>query len=330
MRKGRNLELVIKKINNFLFPGATITSPEFVTDIDTGTSREVDIGIRFSTEQGSVFIAIECRDRGAVQDIQWIEQLISKKRSVQADVLIAVTSSDFTEPAKVKAFKNGVDIRNLEAFSGNDLLVWMNETYLELHSLDAKMLASAEVQPAENIQELAIRINGNTSYYNEISKETIDSDTFLRELSQIIYEESFPEEIQSRIPSHGDEVQFYMTMNLNYYHFIVPSNLYLLTPSRKVKIERIGLNLVIKKYIRRYPLSSISKYKGTAIGNPIAELFEYARSENKPCQLISGGKKDESALYLDFSQIDLEGRMFSSLFLKCKEAVTMSQVRIKF
>lgn len=76
----KNLELLLEKISDLIIPGATIKSPEYVNDIDTGTLREVDVGIRLNTEKGSVFIAIECRDRGGVQDIQWIEQLISKNK----------------------------------------------------------------------------------------------------------------------------------------------------------------------------------------------------------------------------------------------------------
>jgi hypothetical protein len=121
-RKGRNLEIVLEKIHKVDLPFATVKSPEFVMDIDTGTRREVDIGIRSETEKGSLFIAIECRDRGAIQDIQWIEQLISKKRSICADVLVAVTTSSFTEPAKIKACKNGIEIRYVKTFSGNDIL----------------------------------------------------------------------------------------------------------------------------------------------------------------------------------------------------------------
>src|SRR4028118_456640 len=116
MRQGKSLELIIEKIQGLIMPGATIKSPEYVNDIDTGTPREVDVGIRVNTEQGSVFIAVECRDRGGVQDIQWIEQLIAKKESIQADVLIAVVTSNFTKPAKIKAFKKGICLRTIEQF----------------------------------------------------------------------------------------------------------------------------------------------------------------------------------------------------------------------
>jgi hypothetical protein len=107
-RKGRSLELLVKRIKEHQSPEAKVSSPELVSDVDTGQWREVDIGIRVPRDDGSVFIAIECRDRAADQGVEWIEQLISKKQSIGADVLVAVTSSKFSKPARVKALKHGV------------------------------------------------------------------------------------------------------------------------------------------------------------------------------------------------------------------------------
>lgn len=106
--KGRSLELLVKRIKEHQSPDASICSPEFVPDKDTGQPREVDVGIRVPRNGDSVFIAVECRDRVAVQAVEWIEQLICKKQSIGADVLVAVTSSRFSKPARVKALKHGV------------------------------------------------------------------------------------------------------------------------------------------------------------------------------------------------------------------------------
>ncbi len=89
-------------------PEATVRSPDFVPDRDTGQSREVDVGIHVPRNGGSTFIAIECRDRKAVQNVEWVEQLICKKQSIGADVLVAITSSRFYRPARIKALKHGV------------------------------------------------------------------------------------------------------------------------------------------------------------------------------------------------------------------------------
>lgn len=107
-RKGRELELLVKRIKEHQSPDAMIRSPEFVLDKDTGHPREVDVGIRVPRNGNSVFIAVECRDRVSVQAVEWIEQLICKKQSIEADVLVAVTSSRFSKPARIKALKHGV------------------------------------------------------------------------------------------------------------------------------------------------------------------------------------------------------------------------------
>jgi hypothetical protein len=107
-RKGRDLELLVARIKEHQLPGAVVRSPDLVLDRDTGEKREVDVGIHIPREGGEIFIAIECRDRKAVQHVEWVEQLICKKQSIGADTLVAVTSSRFYRPARVKALKHGV------------------------------------------------------------------------------------------------------------------------------------------------------------------------------------------------------------------------------
>ncbi len=107
-RKGRSLELLVARIKQHQVPEATVHSPDRVPDRDTGQSREVDVGIHVPRNGGTTFIAIECRDRKAVQNVEWVEQLICKKQSIGADVLVAVTSSRFFRPARIKALKHGV------------------------------------------------------------------------------------------------------------------------------------------------------------------------------------------------------------------------------
>jgi len=131
MRKGRELELLLKRIQEFKIPGAIIKSPEYVIDVDTGTKREVDVSIRQEKGNSETFIAIECRDRGSVQDIQWVEQLITKKESIQADALIAVTSSDFTRPAQIKASKRGVILKKISSDVPDEIKRILNEIIIE-------------------------------------------------------------------------------------------------------------------------------------------------------------------------------------------------------
>jgi hypothetical protein len=139
MKQGRNFELLLKRIQEFQVPESVVKSPEFVTDVDTGTKREVDISVRQKKGSSETFIAIECRDRGSVQDIQWVEQMITKKESIQADALIAVTSSDFTAPAQVKANKRGVILKKIISDVPEEIKRILNEIIVEFKFVQPKI-----------------------------------------------------------------------------------------------------------------------------------------------------------------------------------------------
>ncbi|WP_300558986.1 hypothetical protein [Limnohabitans sp. Rim8] len=69
-RLGRSLELLLMRIKQHQSPNASVRSPDFIADVDTGERREVDIGIHVPTANGETFIAIECRDRRAQQSVE--------------------------------------------------------------------------------------------------------------------------------------------------------------------------------------------------------------------------------------------------------------------
>jgi hypothetical protein len=123
------------RIKQHQSPHASVRSPDFVADVDTDELREVDIGIHIPTTDGETFIAIECRDRRARQSVEWIEQLISKKNSVKANVLIAVTASNFSRPARIKALRHGVLLARLSSKLPQELAalsssLWLTTRYL--------------------------------------------------------------------------------------------------------------------------------------------------------------------------------------------------------
>ena len=65
-------------------------------DKDTGELREVDVSIRGKVASAPVLIIVECRDHARTQDVQWIEQLETKRVGVGANAAIAVSSSGFS------------------------------------------------------------------------------------------------------------------------------------------------------------------------------------------------------------------------------------------
>lgn len=132
-RKGRDLELLIKKLESILLDHTTsIESPMYVRDRVTGVPREVDVGINGKIWNSEVFIAIECRDRtSSLEDVTRIEQLNTKKQDIGAHKMIAISSNGFTVPAREKAKFLDIETRTLdEQLTLEDINSWFKPTTL--------------------------------------------------------------------------------------------------------------------------------------------------------------------------------------------------------
>ena len=86
MKKGRKFELLIQTLEKHaLSKNGTIISPGHLNDKITNQLREVDILIESKIGNSNISIILECRDRKAIQDSTWIEQLYSKLKDLNAD-----------------------------------------------------------------------------------------------------------------------------------------------------------------------------------------------------------------------------------------------------
>lgn len=113
-RKGREFEKLVETFERVLAPhNVTVKSPDSIEDLDTGSPREIDISIRGKIGSVDVLIICECRDRKKPQDAPWIEQVAGKRRSVGADIAIAISASGFYKPAITKAKEFGVLTRQV-------------------------------------------------------------------------------------------------------------------------------------------------------------------------------------------------------------------------
>jgi hypothetical protein len=122
----REFEKLVARIEQAMSPsGAEVKSPDHIPDKVTGQLREVDASIRYKVGTCPILITIECRDRSSVEDVQWIEQLLEKKRSVGAAMTVAVSSSGFSEPAIKKATALGIEIRTLTEAAPNEFVHWL-------------------------------------------------------------------------------------------------------------------------------------------------------------------------------------------------------------
>lgn len=102
-----------KALSGLIGTNIKVITPDHLEDIDTGEMREVDATVRAKIGSTDIILAIECRKRKHRQDVTWIEQLISKRRSVKVDKLIAVSSLGFSSGAIEKAKKAGIELRKL-------------------------------------------------------------------------------------------------------------------------------------------------------------------------------------------------------------------------
>lgn len=121
-KKSREFELLTSRIEGALAPtGARIKSPDRIRDKITGQFREVDVSIRYNVGSVELLITIECRDRSRIQDVNWIEQIATKKAHIGADRTIAVSSTGFTDAAIIAANAHNISIRTISEITDEEL-----------------------------------------------------------------------------------------------------------------------------------------------------------------------------------------------------------------
>lgn len=107
----RRFELLVSRIERALQPaGCVVRSPDHLLDVETNELREVDCSIVFPAHLGGSRISIECRKRGAKQDVTWIEQLATKRTALNLERTIAVSSRGFSKAAYLKAKHHGITL----------------------------------------------------------------------------------------------------------------------------------------------------------------------------------------------------------------------------
>ena len=100
---------------------ASVEWNERIPDPDNPTQgRQIDVLVR---KNGLVNL-IECGLHKVPQDVQWIEELIGRQASLQADAIVAVSASGFTSGAIRKANKYGVILKDLCALTDEEIIAW--------------------------------------------------------------------------------------------------------------------------------------------------------------------------------------------------------------
>jgi hypothetical protein len=112
-KRSNNFQRLIYLIHHQLANDAVVTESKFLRDSAAEAEREVDIVIETTVGEYSLTISIECRDRGRVADIEWVEQMIAKHHTLPTNKLILISSSGFTKRAAKKAQAQGVQTLSL-------------------------------------------------------------------------------------------------------------------------------------------------------------------------------------------------------------------------
>ena len=112
----------IKRIYDLLADsGAEVKWNDHISDPDNPTQeRQINVTLR----NAGVLTLVECRQRKSRQDVQWIEQLIGRRVSLGAQIVIAVSSSGFTAGAIAKGRKYGIVLRDLRELTDDEIASW--------------------------------------------------------------------------------------------------------------------------------------------------------------------------------------------------------------
>ena len=319
VKAGRSFEQLIESIKHLRLPNALIKSPERLRDVDTNTTREVDVGIHVPEEKGEIFIAVECRDRGDIEDITWVEQLIAKKRSIQANLIIAVTSSDFTRPAARKASVHGIQLRRVRDFQPEEILEWAEATYVTIAyiCLDAITDAALCCEGTETIRE-------NLDRYRYLL-DGMDTGIPFEEFLSLIWTDDVLLETGHKIPNHGDSVRFHVRLD-------AAKDMYVEGSSR-MKIQSVLLEGVAIRFIQRYPATRIFSYEDRIQTKDLAEGYRYRIQGSEAVQLLVESETKNATLEIDWKQLKhLDHCMrdvITDVVLAYREPVILKSYRFK-
>src|ERR1700722_9919006 len=170
--KSRIFEELITRIEKALLPGeATVKSPDRILDKVTGIMREVDASIYYQYGSVSDLMTIECRDRKKVDDVTWIEQLVTKQKDIGAARTIAVSAKGFSGPAIKKAAFHGIETRQIQDITEDEIKEWNSKFEITTFQVDiqfTKALAAFNppmaLEMSETIAEAMAKDQNNTPF----------------------------------------------------------------------------------------------------------------------------------------------------------------------
>jgi hypothetical protein len=122
LKPSEKFEQRIKRIHDLIEQsGSQITWNDRLPDPHNPSQpRQIDITIR---REGKLTL-IECRMHKEKQDVKWIEELIGRRMSLNADAVIAVSATGFTTGAIAKAKAFGIILRDMHTLTEEEVSSW--------------------------------------------------------------------------------------------------------------------------------------------------------------------------------------------------------------
>lgn len=180
-----------------------ITTNKYYKDSVTGEDRELDVFIENYDDKGNLIntTMVECRNRKNIQDVRWVEEVVTKKKDLKIDRAIIVTTSDFTEPARKKAKYYNIEVERSSPLT--------NE-FIEKQKKECKALSKFIFMECV---DLSIITSTGLYNYKQLSESKEIKKYIKRQINEFVRCNGFVTDLQRNILSGGTEKNFYKNLN---------------------------------------------------------------------------------------------------------------------
>lgn len=238
-RRSNLFQKIIKHVYDQMVPlGATITESAMVRERQTGREREVDIPIEHDVAGVEVRIAIEVRDRGNVDDVEWIDSMIGKYSDLPIDKRVAVSRSGFSKGAVAKARAHGIETKTLcEVLDIDWPFEFIRPGFALVERNDRVLEITCELVPP---------LEGPLTAQHQFVDQTGERKGTLADLVRDYYESRFLPQLSQELKSRFREIFPYLgdlDKTLIIESASSPVGLYILDKGNRHAIRRVGIQI---------------------------------------------------------------------------------------
>jgi hypothetical protein len=149
-KRTNTFQQVVKYIYSQIVPaGGRVTESAMLEESAGGSKREVDVLIEYTVAGHNLRIAVECRDHGRDQTLEWIDSLIGKYSRLRVNQIVAVSASPFSEAAKIKAAEHHIDLITANEALTTDWKTRIESWKIMTHSFTLMRIVSLDAAGAE-------------------------------------------------------------------------------------------------------------------------------------------------------------------------------------